>query len=139
MRSHHPLHIAFAIATLLLPGCTSYDEVPETVHATVQLVYPDGSAIGPYKGARVELTNANASTFVDSTDATGMATFDVPGGIYSAVSSEVYIDTISKVHYRYIFNGRMDQQIISPDSASNKINIKLTMTRKRYWGMTKRH
>lgn len=134
MHTHHSLHTFLALAALLLPGCTSYDEVPETIRVTVQLVYPDGSAIGPYKGARVELTNANASTFVDSTDASGTATFEVPGGIYSAVSSEVYIDTVSAVHYRYIFNGRMDQQIISPDSASNKINIKLTMTRKRYWG-----
>ncbi len=134
MRIHHTLHILFAFAALLLTACTSYDEAPETVRVTVQLVYPDGSAIGPYEGARVELINANASTFVDSTDASGVATFDVPGGLYSAVSSEVYIDTVSAVHYRYIFNGRMDQQVISPDSISNNITIKLTMTRKRYWG-----
>jgi hypothetical protein len=125
---------ALALLTLsLLPACTSYDEVPETVHVRVQLVYPSNSEIGPYEGARVELTNANASTFVDSTDAAGVATFDVPGGIYSAVSSEVYLDTVSAVHYRYIFNGRIDQRVISPDSASNDITISLTMTRRRYW------
>ena len=49
-------------------------------------------------------------------------------------STVLTIDTISAVHYRYIFNGRMDQQVISPDSVSNNITIKLTMTRKRYWG-----
>lgn len=127
------LPILALLMALLLPGCTDYDEVPPTISVRVQLAYPDNSPIGPYKGARVELTNANSSTFVDSTDATGVATFHVPGGIYSAVSSEVYLDTVSAVHYRYIFNGRVDQQIISPDSASNDITISLTMTRRRYW------
>lgn len=121
------------LMALLLPGCTDYDEVPQTISVRVQLVYPDDSPIGAYEGARVELTNANASTFVDSTDASGVTTFHVPGGIYSAVSSEVYLDTVSAVHYRYIFNGRVDQQILSPDSASNAITIRLTMTRRRYW------
>lgn len=118
---------------LLLSCCTHYDEMPQTVSVRVLLAYPDNSPTGPYKGARVELTNANASTFVDSTDASGVATFHVPGGIYSAVSAEVYLDTVSAVHYRYLFNGRADRQIVSPDSATNDITISLTMTRKRYW------
>lgn len=119
---------------LTITACTSYDELPELVHVRVSLVYPDGSPIGAYEGARVELTDANASTFVDSTDANGVATFDVPGGLYDAVSSQTYIDTVTeKRHWRYIFNGRMDKRVISPDSASNDITINLTMTRRRYW------
>lgn len=125
--------LIIALTTLLICSCTSYDELPQTVMVRVQLAYPENSPVGPYKGARVELTNANSSTFVDSTDASGLATFHVPGGIYSAVSSEIYLDTVSAVHYRYIFNGRVDQQIISPDSASNKLTISLSMTKKRYW------
>lgn len=117
-----------------ISACTSYDEEPELVHVRVSLVYPDGSPIGAYEGARVELTNANASTFVDSTDANGVADFNVPGGLYDAVSSQTYIDTVSeKRHWRYIFNGRMDKRVVSPDSASNDITIELTMVRRRYW------
>lgn len=116
----------------IVSACTSYDEEPDLVSVSVRLVYPDGSPQGAYAGARVELTNANASTFVDSTNADGVATFQVPGGLYNAVSSETYVDTTAAIHYRYIFNGRRDQFVISPDSA-NLISIELTMTRRRVW------
>lgn len=118
---------------LMLSACTSYDEPPDTLHVRVRLIYPEGNTIGPYAGARVELTNANASTFVSNTDAQGVATFEVPGGVYSAASSEVVLDTLSDQHYRYIFNGRKDQQVLSPDSLSNDISITLSMTRRRIW------
>lgn len=125
---------AVAIMVLAMVGCTSYDEMPETVLVRVILKYPDGSPVEAYRGARVELTNANASTFVDSTNAEGIATFNVPGGIYDAATSETFIDTVSGPrHWRYIFNGRSDRQVISPDSAANDITIELTMTRRRYW------
>ena len=119
--------MAFAIAS-----CTSYDEEPDLVTVQIRLIYPDGSPQGAYKGARVELTNANASTFVDSTNADGVAIFHVPGGLYNAVSAETYLDTTSAIHYRYIFNGRRDQLVISPDSTNN-IDIELTMSRRRIW------
>lgn len=120
------------MCAMLAISCTSYDEETETLPVRIQLVYPDGSPVGAYEGARVELTNSNASTFVDSTNADGVATFQVPGGLYDAVSSETFIDSASTIRYRYIFNGRRDQIVISPDSA-NVISIELTMTRRRVW------
>lgn len=126
--------ILFLLCVAFAASCTSYDEEPDLVHVRVSLVYPEGSPVGAYEGARVELTNSNASTFVDSTNADGIAEFYVPGGLYDASSSQTYIDTVTeKRHWRYIFNGRMDKRIVSPDSASNDIEIQLTMTRRRYW------
>lgn len=127
------LSILCMAVLFIVPACTSYDEEPQLVKVNVRLIYPSNSSIGPYKGARVELTNTNASIFVDSTDADGVATFYVPGGLYDASSSQVYLDTVSSRHYRYIFNGRQDKRVVSPDSASNDIEINLTMTRRRIW------
>lgn len=127
------LTMAAALTLVMAIACTSYDEEPLLVRVTVRLVYPQASPIGPYKGARVELTNANNSTFVDSTDASGVAVFNVPGGLYNAVSSQVYLDTVSTPRYRYIFNGRTDNRVVSLDSASNNIEVNLTMSRKRIW------
>lgn len=119
--------------TAATTACTDYDEAPDLVPVSVRLVYPGNSPVGPYEGARVELTNAYGSTFVDSTNAEGVAEFKVPGGLYDASSSQVYLDTLSRKHYRYIFNGRIDKRVVSPDSVSNDIEIKLFMSRKRIW------
>jgi hypothetical protein len=112
------------IVFLCLCAC-NYDDQMEIIPVKIQLVYPDNS-IDPYTGARVELTNTMASTFVDSTDATGTARFAVPPGVYSAASSS----TLTTTDYRYFFNGTKSQIIISSDSI-NTIQLKLTMSKKR--------
>lgn len=108
----------------LIIAC-DYDEGITICDVTVQLVYPQNS-IEPYQGARVELKDATASIFVDSTDASGVAHFQVPPGIYEASSS----DQLLTYDWRYFFNGVKSLNIISPDS-TNHIDITLTMSRKR--------
>ena len=112
------------ISFILLSAC-SYDESMETYDVTVRLIYPENS-IEPYAGARVELKNATASIFADSTDAQGIARFTVPSGIYEASSSTQLIT----YDWRYNFNGVKSMIIISPDS-TNDIELPLTMSRKR--------
>ncbi|SES68714.1 hypothetical protein [Prevotella sp. kh1p2] len=108
-----------------VPAACSYDEEVAVCPVEVTLAYPDPEA-GPYAGARVELKDAAASVFADSTDAGGVARFRVPAGIYSVTSSSVRLTT----NYRYIFNGVRSLLVISPDS-SNHIRLNLKMTRKR--------
>lgn len=110
---------------LVLPTACGYDEEIDLCPVEVTLIYPDAEA-GPYAGARVELKDAAASVFVDSTDSGGVARFRVPAGIYSATSSSVRLTA----DYRYLFNGVRSQLVISPDS-SNRIRLDLKMSRKR--------
>jgi hypothetical protein len=112
------------LVTVLLTGC-SYDEDVDVCQVSVALSYPANS-INPYEGVRVELKDAKASVFVDSTDMSGMVKFVVPPGIYEASTSSVLITT----NYKYIFNGVKSMIIISKDSTNN-ITLPLTMTKKR--------
>lgn len=113
---------------ILLTAC-SYDEDIEVCPVSIQLIYPENS-IHPYPGARVEMKDAVASVFVDSTDATGTAHFTLPPGIYEATTSDQYVDSTTNVWWRYIFNGVRSMIIISPDSA-NSISVELKMSKKR--------
>lgn len=119
----HPIYICALVA--LLCSC-DYEETYRTEQVTVRLIYPETYPIGPYTGARVEMMNASASVFVDSTDAAGIAHFNVPAGVYSVTSA----NTIDIDDYRYICNGTRGQVVISPDSANN-INIELSVSRRR--------
>ena len=116
--------IAAAMLMALATAC-HYDEEVEVCNVSVQLVYPDNS-VDPYAGVRVELRDALASIFVDSTDAQGIAHFNVPPGIYEA-SSNTQLVTYD---WRYNFNGVKSLIIISPDSA-NHVTMKLKMSKKR--------
>lgn len=109
-------------------SCT-YDETLEVCNVTVRLRYPENS-VDPYKGVRVELKDAAASVFVDSTDAYGVARFRVPPGIYEASSSTQLTDSTGDTWWRYNFNGVSSMIIISPDS-TNQIQIDLMMSKKR--------
>lgn len=113
---------------LLLSAC-DYDETLEICSVEVQLVYPENS-VDPYAGVRVELKDANASIFVDSTDARGIARFSVPPGIYEASSSTRLTDTSGETWWQYNFNGVRSMVIVSPDN-TNLIQIDLKMSKKR--------
>jgi len=123
------------LATLLLMLATtaatscSYDECVEVCNVDVRLVYPQNS-INPYEGARVEMKNSAASVFVANTDASGTAHFTLPPGIYEATSNTQYVDSVTDVWWRYIFNGVRSQIIISPDSTNN-VAVQLKMSKKR--------
>ena len=117
-----------ALILLLLSSC-SYDESVETCDVAVQLVYPEGSN-APHTGVRVELKDARASIFVDSTDMRGIAHFVVPPGVYEASSSgqtRVYGERYDTL---YIYNGVRSQQVIAPDS-TNQIDLDLKVSFKR--------
>lgn len=116
------------VAALMLSAC-DYDEILDTCAVEVQLVYPEDS-VDPYAGARVELKDANASIFVDSTDVNGRARFNVPPGIYEASSMSSRNDTTGDTWWHYNFNGVRSMIIISPDS-TNRILLDLKMSKKR--------
>ena len=123
-----------ATAAAILLVCTAlwscyYDEDIDLHTVRVRLVYPENS-ISPYAGARVEMKDSKASIFVDSTDATGTATFQLLPGIYEASTNSQYLDTMGTTWWRYIFNGVKSQIIISPDS-TNKVDLTLKMSKKR--------
>ena len=93
--------VLLTIGCLLLIGCT-YDEEVELCQVVVRLEYPENT-VSPYAGARVEMKDATASVFVDST---------------------------GTEWWRYIFNGVRSLIIVSPDSA-NVLTLPLKMSRKR--------
>ncbi len=121
--THRLLYIIIGVGTLLC-AC-GYDETLDVLQVQVQLGFPSAYD-GSRDGIRVELTDATASTFVDSTDAQGMAHFVVPPGIYAASSSSQKLTT----DYRYLFNGTKSRIVVASDSA-NRIHLPLTMSRKR--------
>ena len=114
--------------SLFIASC-DYDETMDVFDVAVQLVYPEDS-IDPYQGARVEMKDANASVFVDSTDAQGVAHFRVPPGIYEASSATQLTDSADGSWWRYNFNGVRSMIIVSPDS-TNQIRMELKMSKKR--------
>jgi len=81
---------------------------------------------GSYEGLRVELQDAVASTFVDSTDAKGVAHFSIPSGLYK-VSSSARKETVD---YRYFFNGAKSQVVVAVDSP-RVVTLPLVMSKKR--------
>ena len=122
----------FTLLTLLATGLLSscdYDETVETCPVSVRLIYPDNS-IEPYEGARVEMKDATSSIYVDSTDASGTARFNLPPGLYEATTNSQYIDSTGSTRWRYIFNGVKSLIVISPDS-TNRIELTLKMSKKR--------
>ena len=135
MRKHHYNSHIWATVLLfvllaigLLPSC-DYDEMVETCPVTVRLIYPDNS-ISPYEGARVEMKDATSSVYVDSTDASGTARFNLPPGLYEATTNSQYIDSTGNIWWRYIFNGVKSLIVISPDS-TNRFELTLKMSKKR--------
>ncbi len=124
---YNKVYSLLLLGLLLLPVGTacSYEEQVATCPVSVALVYP-ANTIEPYRGARVELKDATASVFVDSTDAYGVAHFRVPPGIYETTSSSTLITT----DWKYFFNGVKSMIIISPDS-TNQLRLELRMSKKR--------
>lgn len=125
---------AIALATLLAAMCTllagcNYDEEVELCTVSVRLIYPDNS-VSPYAGARVEMKDAVASVFVDSTDVQGTAHFLLPPGIYEATSNSQYVDSTTSTWWRYLFNGVRSLIVVSPDS-TNHVTLNLKMSKKR--------
>lgn len=116
--------LSVCVITLLV-SCADYDEGLKTVSFAVKLEFPS-TYDGSYEGLRVELQDAVASTFVDSTDAEGVAHFSVPSGLYK-VSSSARKETVD---YRYFFNGTKSQVVVAVDSP-RIVTLPLVMSKKR--------
>jgi len=116
--------LSVCVITLLV-SCADYDEGLEVVSFDVKLELPS-TYDGSYEGLRVELQDAVASTFVDSTDAEGVAHFSVPSGLYK-VSSSARKETVD---YRYFFNGAKSQVVVAVDSP-RIVTLPLVMSKKR--------
>lgn len=116
--------LSVCVITLLV-SCTDYDEGLDVVNFDVKLEFPS-TYDGSYEGLRVELQDAVASTFVDSTDTQGVAHFSVPSGLYK-VSSSARKETTD---YRYFFNGAKSQVVVAVDSP-RVITLPLVMSKKR--------
>ncbi|QUB78111.1 hypothetical protein [Prevotella jejuni] len=116
--------LSVCVITLLV-SCADYDEGLEVVNFDVKLEFPS-TYDGSYEGLRVELQDAVASTFVDSTDTQGMAHFSVPSGLYK-VSSSARKETVD---YRYFFNGAKSQVVVAVDSP-RVVTLPLVMSKKR--------
>lgn len=116
--------LVITLTACVFCACT-YEETFTTVPVSVRLVYP-ANTIEPYKGVRVELKDARASIFVDSTDAEGVAHFHVPPGIYDANSSSSYTTT----EWKYFFNAYLNKVVISSDS-TNALQLDLKMSKRR--------
>ena len=116
--------LAVCVITLLV-SCADYDEGLEVVSFDVKLEFPS-TYDGSYEGLRVELQDAVASTFVDSTDTQGVAHFKVPSGLYK-VSSSARKETTD---YRYFFNGAKSQVVVVVDSP-RIVDLPLVMSKKR--------
>ena len=116
--------LSVCVITLLV-SCADYDEGLEVVSFDVKLELPS-TYDGSYEGLRVELQDAVARTFVDSTDAEGVAHFSVPSGLYK-VSSSARKETVD---YRYFFNGAKSQVVVAVDSP-RIVTLPLVMSKKR--------
>lgn len=129
MRKNMRVYIIICLLSFYFLTACSYDESMETCNVAVQLVWPKDSN-APHNGVRVELKDARASIFVDSTDMRGIAHFVVTPGVYEAASAgqtRVYSE-----HYDtlFIYNGVRSQQVIAPGS-TNQIDLELKVSFKR--------
>lgn len=112
------------LPVVIMTAC-SYDESIDVVAVSVRLGFPD-TYDGTKGGLRVEMQDATASVFVDSTDNGGEAHFTVPSGLYTVRSSA----QTRTYDYRYFFNGTRDRVVIASDSA-HVVDLPLTMSRRR--------
>lgn len=99
---------------MLLASC-SYDEHINTYNVEVQL----SEAVADVP---VLMTNATGSTATAMTDATGIAHFSVPAGIYSISASKVTDDA----YFRHVCNGSMADIVIGANNTSVALPVTLT-------------
>ena len=112
-----------AFFALLVLSCSSNDDTNtvQTCKVSVTLQYPQNS-IQPYEGAKVELVDARASVFVATTNAKGVAEFNVPAGIYDVRSNATRGDGIWKLN----LNGNKSKVVVSPPATEIKLEMKLS-------------
>lgn len=84
------IHLTILVLLFTLSACSDYDEQVDTTTVAVALTFPEGTE-GSKENIRVELKSiGREAIFVDSTDARGIATFNVTPGIYEASASTTH-------------------------------------------------
>ncbi len=118
------LLLFIGIITLVFQSCKNdYDHLYQTYKVTVQLNYPEG--FESVENVSVTLINTtNNTTYTGSTASNGIATFEVPCGIYDAAVSEMR--TIAETSY--IFTGNKSISVIESDKNSGAATIELSVS-----------
>ena len=90
---------------------------------SIRLVYPEGSGFEPVEGVSVTLKNTSGSTtFSQSTNAEGVAVFEVPQGIYEASASDKRVAD-AKV---YLFNGLNTSVNVTQEKVEATIKLEMS-------------
>lgn len=115
-----------SICTLLMVYSCDDDDGPSIARVDVQLKYPGD--VESKAGVKVELKGATAESYEANTDISGIATFQVPYGMYEAsVTDNRVVDDV----YAYQYTG--SQTNINANSSELQVNVDLTET---YLGRT---
>lgn len=103
-----------------LSSCTKEEKI-KLYDLVVQLTYPESFA--SYSGVTVEIRNtSDAGVYKAVTDSQGKAFFQVPAGVYEAVTSDVREDG----DFYYICNGVSSQIVVQKgETASFDIEVKV--------------
>ena len=111
---------AVCAALTALVACSDYDETIGTAPLSVALHFPDGTTT-PKAGIRVELKSiGHDALFVDSTDAQGIARFQITPGIYEASSSSTHKQGTNGM---LILNGTSGQIVVGDQPAQATIDL----------------
>ena len=117
-----------AMATLfILTGCdkNKKDEY-KTRTVTVQLTYPEGSNYSAIEGIVVMASSADNTTPLESkTDAAGIASFELPAGVWSFSSS----DRRSESGTVYLFNGVAGNVVVEAADTPLPVVIEFTQSK----------
>ena len=90
---------------------------------SIRLVYPEGNGFEPVEGVSVTLKNTSGSTtFSQSTNAEGVAVFEVPQGIYEASAFDKRVAD-AKV---YLFNGLNTSVNVTQETVEATIKLEMS-------------
>ncbi|MDL2222912.1 DUF4876 domain-containing protein [Bacteroidales bacterium OttesenSCG-928-M11] len=81
------LYLLMCMLVVGFTACEDNDDDVKTYKVSVQLTYPE--TFQSQEGVEVNLINASSYVTKATTDGNGIATFDVPVGIYSALATDV--------------------------------------------------
>lgn len=116
------------IWSLLLFGCSDY-EIPAPYRLTVEAKYPaEFDNGGVISGAVVKVNNIQTGReYIDTTDASGLAQFDVRGGNYNIIVSfsekrEIVVDDYP-VTKNILFTGSLTGQVVTLDDMKLSLNV----------------
>nr|WP_239059596.1 DUF4876 domain-containing protein [Bacteroides sp. 224] len=108
-------------------GCSDDDDNGyKTYDVSVQLVYPEGSELSAIEGLTVKLTSSSGTSYDATSNAAGVATFNVPAGIYEASAS----DKRSFDGSVYLYNG-IRSNIVVTNLWTGEDVLKLNFTESR--------